>query len=98
MKHVFTLDELDQDDAAYLDIKEDVRDEAEKHGVVTNVTLFDREKDGIVTVRFRDFEAAENFRAASHGRNFSHRKLEVTLAEDKPKFRKSAREEEPDSE
>ncbi|KAH7388709.1 hypothetical protein BKA66DRAFT_56725 [Pyrenochaeta sp. MPI-SDFR-AT-0127] len=98
MKYVFTLDELEEDDAAYLDIKEEVREEAEKHGSVTNVTLFDKEKDGIMTVRFREFEAAESFRAASDGRNFARRKLEVTLAEDKPKFRKSAREEEPDSE
>lgn len=81
-----------------LEVKEDMRDEAERFGPVTNVTLFDKEKDGIVTIRFREFEDAEKFREAVHGRNFAFRKLEATLAEDKPKFKKSPREQEPDSE
>lgn len=97
VKKAFTLAELDEDEAAYLDIKDDFRVEAEKHGSVTNVTLFDKEQDGVMTVRFREFEAAEKFRNATHGRWFDHRQLECTLAEDKPKFKKSARGEEPDS-
>lgn len=98
VKHAFTLKELEEDVGAFLEIKEDMREEAEKHGVVTNVTLFDKEEDGICTIRFRDFEAAESFRAATHGRSFAHVKLEAWLAEDKPKFKKSARGEELDSE
>jgi HIV Tat-specific factor 1 len=98
IKHAFTLDELDEDDAAILEIKEDMRDEAETFGPVTNVTLYDKEPEGILTVRFREFDDAEKFRAAIHGRHFAKRVLEVTLAEDKPRFRKSARGEEPDSE
>jgi len=98
VKHAFTLKELEEDVGALLEIKEDMREEAEKHGAVTNVTLFDQEKDGICTIRFRDFEAAESFRAATHGRSFARVKLEAWLAEDKPKFKKSARGEELDSE
>ncbi|KAF1840855.1 uncharacterized protein K460DRAFT_294821 [Cucurbitaria berberidis CBS 394.84] len=98
LKYAFTIAELDEDDAAYLEIKEEIRDEAAKHGSVTNVNLFDKEEAGIVTVRFREFEAAEKFRDASHGRLFASRNLEATLAEDKPRFKKSARGEEPDSE
>lgn len=89
LKHAFTLEELEEDDAAYLEIKEDFREEAEKHGVVTNVTLFDKEKDGIVTVRFSEFDAAASFCAASDGRGFAGMKLVATLAEDRPKFKKS---------
>ncbi|KAJ4343124.1 hypothetical protein N0V95_006739 [Ascochyta clinopodiicola] len=97
LRYAFTLAELDEDDAAILEIKEDMRDEAETFGDVTNVTLFDKEQDGIITVRFKEFESAEKFRDAIHGRHFGGRKLEVTLAEDKPRFKKSARGEEPDS-
>ena len=97
MRHAFTLAELDEDDAAILEIKEDMREEAETFGDVTNVTLFDKEQDGIITVRFKEFESAEKFRDANNGRHFSGRKLEVTLAEEKPKFKKSAKGEEPDS-
>lgn len=49
---MFTLQELDEDPAAILDIKEDVREECSKFGEVTNVTLYDKEKDGVVSVRF----------------------------------------------
>ncbi|KAF2833323.1 U2 snRNP-associated protein Uap2 [Ophiobolus disseminans] len=97
VKHAFTLEELDEDVEAYLEIKEDMRDEAEKFGDVTNVTLFDREKDGICTIRFREFESAEQFAKANNGRSFAKRKLEVTIAEDRQKFKKAPRAEEPTS-
>ncbi|KAJ4341815.1 hypothetical protein N0V87_001478 [Didymella glomerata] len=97
LRYAFTLAELDEDDAAILEIKEDIREEAETFGEVTNVTLFDKEEDGIIAVRFKEFESAEKFKDAIHGRHFGGRKLEVTLAEDKPRFKKSARGEEPDS-
>lgn len=97
LRYAFTLAELDEDPAALLEIKEDMRDEAETFGDVTNVTLFDKEEDGIIAVRFKEFESAEKFKDAIHGRHFGGRKLEVSLAEDKPRFRKSARGEEPDS-
>jgi len=41
-----------------LDIKEDIREECSKIGDVTNVVLFDKEPEGVVTVRFSDPEAA----------------------------------------
>lgn len=74
-----------------------MRDEAEKIGDVTNVTLFDKEPEGILTIRFKDFDAAEECRDAWNGRSFAHRRLEVTLAEDRPKFKKSNRAEEENS-
>ncbi|KAH7414311.1 hypothetical protein DE146DRAFT_31514 [Phaeosphaeria sp. MPI-PUGE-AT-0046c] len=97
VKHAFTLEELDEDPAALLEIKEDMRDEAEKFGKDPKVTLYDREADGIVTVAFKEFEEAENFRDACNGRNYAKRKLAITIAEDRVKFKKSARTEEPDS-
>lgn len=41
-----------------LDIKEDIREECAKIGEVTNVVLFDREEDGVASVRFADAESA----------------------------------------
>lgn len=59
LKHMFTLQELEEDPAAILDIKEDIREECEKLGHVTNVVLFDKEVDGVSTVRFAESTAAD---------------------------------------
>jgi HIV Tat-specific factor 1 len=58
LKHMFTLKELEEDPAVLLDIKEDVRGECSKFGEVTNVTLFDKEEDGVMSIRFKTPEAA----------------------------------------
>ena len=41
-----------------LEIKEDIREECTKVGDVTNVVLFDKEPDGVASVRFVNAEAA----------------------------------------
>ena len=41
-----------------LEIKEDIREECEKLGQVTNVVLFDKETEGIASVRFANATAA----------------------------------------
>ncbi len=41
LKHMFTLEELQEDPSLLLDLKEDVREEAETIGDVTNVVLYD---------------------------------------------------------
>lgn len=41
LKHAFTLDELEADPGAAIELKEDIREEAESIGTVTNVTLYD---------------------------------------------------------
>jgi hypothetical protein len=53
-------DILQEDPAAILDIKEDIREECSKLGEVTNVVLYDKEQAGVVSVRFSDPEAARN--------------------------------------
>ena len=75
-----------------------MREAAEEYGEVTNCTLYDKEPEGILTVRFREFEPAEKFLADYQGRGYQKRKLALSLAEDKPRFKKSAKGEEPDSE
>jgi HIV Tat-specific factor 1 len=98
IRKAFTLAELAEDDAAILDIKDDMRTAAEECGDVTKVVLFDKEPEGILTVRFRQFEQAEAFVQKVNGRGYSGQKLQVTLAEDRPKFRKSAKGDASDSE
>ena len=50
---------LQEDPAAILDIKEDIREECAKMGPVTNVVLFDKEPSGVASVRYSNTEAAE---------------------------------------
>lgn len=89
LKYMFTLEELDEDPAALLEIKEDIRDECEKLGEVTNVVLFDLEEDGIVSVRFRTAQAADACINLMHGRSFDGRTVQATLASGKEKYRRS---------
>ena len=49
---------LQEDPAAILDIKEDIREECAKMGEVTNVVLFDKEADGVASVRYSNAMAA----------------------------------------
>ena len=41
LRHMFTLDELKDDPTLLLDLKQDVREDAEQIGKVTNVVLYD---------------------------------------------------------
>lgn len=89
LRHMFTLEELDEDPAALLDIKEDIREECSKLGEVTNVVLFDQEEEGIVSVKFATAEAAEACVHLMHGRSFAGRTVEAFFATGKEKFKKS---------
>ena len=57
--HSPRADTLQEDPAAMLDIKEDIREECAKLGDVTNVVLFDKEPAGVASVRFSNATAAE---------------------------------------
>lgn len=89
LQHMFTLRELEEDPAALLEIKEDIRDECSKLGTVTSVVLYDEEEDGIVTVRFKDSESAMACISMMHGRSFGGLKVEASLATGKERFKKS---------
>ncbi|GAB1310326.1 hypothetical protein MFIFM68171_00536 [Madurella fahalii] len=89
LRHMFTLQELKEDPAALLDIKEDIREECAKLGPVTNVVLYDEEEEGIVSVRFQTREAAEACLRLMHGRAFDGRIVEAFFATGREKFRRS---------
>ncbi|KAI9795677.1 MAG: hypothetical protein M1835_005353 [Candelina submexicana] len=89
LKHMFTLDELEEDPAAILDIKEDIREECAKLGEVTNVVLFDKEPDGVASVRYANAEAAKACVRMMDGRFFASQKVEAYISSSNEKFKKS---------
>ncbi|KAI1757128.1 hypothetical protein F4782DRAFT_215677 [Xylaria castorea] len=89
LRHMFTLRELEEDPAAMLEIKEDIRDECSKLGVVTNVVLYDLEEDGIASVKFKTPEAAVACIDVMDGRAFDGRTVRATIASGKEKYRRS---------
>ncbi|KAI0066108.1 hypothetical protein BV25DRAFT_1797157 [Artomyces pyxidatus] len=89
LKHMFTLKELEEDMSLLLDLKEDVREECETLGEVTNVVLYDKEPDGVMTVKFRDPLSAQACIFKMHGRFFAGRKIEASLWAGKQSFKRS---------
>ncbi|KAF2657510.1 hypothetical protein K491DRAFT_323337 [Lophiostoma macrostomum CBS 122681] len=104
IKNAFSLEELDEDVQAISDIKEDFQEAGAEYGTVTNVIVYDREPAGIVTVRFSEEAAAEQFAKKANGMQFGDRGdgvqqyLTAYVAQDKPKFKKSGKGTESDEE
>ncbi|KAF8441368.1 hypothetical protein L210DRAFT_3759977 [Boletus edulis BED1] len=89
LKYMFTLKELDEDASLLLDLKEDVRDECSTLGEVTNVVLYDKEPEGIMTVKFRDPLGAQACVLKMNARFFAGRRIEASLYIGKQRFRRS---------
>ncbi|KAL8929825.1 MAG: hypothetical protein Q9208_000969 [Pyrenodesmia sp. 3 TL-2023] len=90
LKHMFTLKELEDDPAAILDIKEDIREECAKIAPVTNVVLFDKEPDGVASVRFSNAEGAKACVRVMDNRFFAGARVEAYIADGSEKFKKSS--------
>ncbi|KAI4707845.1 hypothetical protein J4E89_007474 [Alternaria sp. Ai002NY15] len=98
IKGMFDVDVMKNDPDNYSDVFEDTMKPAKQIGEVTKVTIWDLEPEGIVTVRFKEFEDAERFVAWKFGgQRYDGRDQVLLLAEDKPRFKKSGRGEIPDS-
>ena len=89
LRHMFTLEELEEDPAALLEIKEDIREECEKLGEVTNVVLYDQEKDGIVSIKFKKVDAAAACVELMDGRSFGGQTVEAFIATGRERFKKT---------
>ncbi|KAJ3570960.1 hypothetical protein NP233_g4065 [Leucocoprinus birnbaumii] len=89
LKHMFTLEDIEKDASLLLDLKEDVRDECATLGEVTNVVLYDKEKDGVMTVKFRDPISAQACVVKMNGRFFDGRRIEASLYVGRQRFRRS---------
>ncbi|CAG8458555.1 6495_t:CDS:10 [Paraglomus occultum] len=89
LKHMFTLEEIEKDVGLILDLKEDIRSECEKLGEVTNVVLYDKEPEGVVSIRFKEPLSAEACILKMNGRFFGGRRVEAGLYDGKRRFQKS---------
>ncbi|KAI2468031.1 hypothetical protein F4781DRAFT_399652 [Annulohypoxylon bovei var. microspora] len=98
LRHMFTLRELDEDPAAMLEIKEDIREECSKLGQVTNVVLYDLEEDGIASVKFKTPEAADACVRLMDGRAFDGRTVRAEVATGRERYKKSGRKQGEDAE
>lgn len=87
--HMFTLAEIDEDPNVVNEIQEDIREEAEKLGKVTNITIFDKEPRGVVTIRFMDSTAARECVKLMNGRHFDGRTVVAETASGDERFKKS---------
>ncbi|CAG8546547.1 13953_t:CDS:10 [Acaulospora colombiana] len=89
LKHMFTLEELEEDVGLILDLKQEIREECEKLGEVTNVILYDKEPDGVVSVKFKEQVSAEACVLKMNGRFFAGRRIEAQIFDGKQKFQKT---------
>ncbi|KAJ3074876.1 hypothetical protein HDU98_009946 [Podochytrium sp. JEL0797] len=89
MKHMFTKDEIDEDPTLLIDLKEEVREECEKLGEVTNVVMYDHSDEGVITVRFKEIESAAKCVEKNNGRYFGGRRLVAYIFDGKEKFKET---------
>jgi HIV Tat-specific factor 1 len=91
LRNVFTLKQIKSEEDLIEELEEDMKEEGEEFGAVKNVTIFDQEEDGVVTVRFSDAAAAKAFRDKCDGRAFDGRTLKASIATGMEKFQKTRR-------
>ncbi|CAG8230849.1 unnamed protein product [Penicillium salamii] len=91
LKHMFDMNELAADPTDMIDISMEIREECEKFGEVTKVTLWDEEPEGVVTVRFKDPEDAIACMEKLKGRYFNKKAIEAYISKSRERFRKSGR-------
>ncbi|KAF9124155.1 hypothetical protein BGW39_008411 [Mortierella sp. 14UC] len=86
LKHMFTLQELEVDPTLLLDLKEDIREECEKCGEVTNVIIYDHHPEGVVSVRFKEKESAELCVKLMSGRFFAGQRVVAEIYDGHTKY------------
>lgn len=75
IKNMFSPEEAIGDDEFYPDLKNDVREEVEKFGEVEVLTVFERNPEGVVAIKFVEPEAAVKCLEVMNGRFFAKRQL-----------------------
>ncbi|KAF9933785.1 hypothetical protein BGZ65_004002 [Modicella reniformis] len=86
LKHMFTIQELERDPSLLLDLKEEIREECEKLGEVSNVIIYDHHPDGVVSVRFKEKESALLCVEMMSGRYFAGQKVEAAIYDGHTKY------------
>ncbi|RSH95372.1 hypothetical protein EHS25_000459 [Saitozyma podzolica] len=89
LKGMFAMQDLDKDPSLLLELKEDVREEAESLGQVTSVILYDKEADGVMTVKFKDAHSAQACVLKMNGRFFDGRRIYAGIYTGKERYQRS---------
>jgi HIV Tat-specific factor 1 len=98
LKHMFTLQELEETPELLLDLNQDIREECSKLGTVTNVIVYDQTPDGVCVVRFKDTASAALCAQRMNGRFFAGRIIEAAVYDGEEKYSKSKADVEQDEE
>jgi HIV Tat-specific factor 1 len=83
---MFTIEELKEDVTLLLDLKDDVRTECAKLGTVTSVKIYDKNPEGVMSVKYADPESALLCIKKMDGRFFGGQKISAYLWDGKEKF------------
>ncbi|CAG8908327.1 unnamed protein product [Penicillium egyptiacum] len=88
LKHMFSLEELEEDPLASIEIQQDIESECSKIGHVTKVVVWDGEADGVVTVRFVASADARRCVQTMSGRYFGGNTVLAYIWDGEEKFNK----------
>ncbi|KAI8062690.1 nuclear mRNA splicing factor-associated protein [Gongronella butleri] len=89
LKNMYTQKELDDEPTLLLELKEDVREECERLGEVTNVILYDKSPGGIISVRFAEPKVAKACVLMMNNRYFAGKQISAEIYDGKTKYQKS---------
>lgn len=74
-KNMFDIEDFEKNPVLITDLRNDMKAECEKFGEVRKVIVFDRNKEGICSVAFTAFEAADACLPVMNGRWFAGRRI-----------------------
>jgi hypothetical protein len=78
LKHIFQLSDLDKDEDAFLhQLEQKVRTECEQWGVVEKITVFSKNHEGVIIVKFTQPTAASTAVTEFNGRELNGRQIEA---------------------
>ncbi|KAG4088533.1 hypothetical protein H8356DRAFT_958600 [Neocallimastix lanati (nom. inval.)] len=87
LKNMFTVEEIEEDPSLILDLKEDVRTECENFGEVTNVVLYEKNPEGVISVRFKDELSVIICIKKMNGRYFGGKRIVAEVYDGKTKYK-----------
>jgi len=86
LKHMFSLEDVFADVNLRKELEEDVMEEAQKCGPVMSIRSYVTSKDGVMSLRFKTIEGAENCLRRWNGRWFDGRQIEAALWDGRSRF------------
>ncbi|KAK1922474.1 hypothetical protein DB88DRAFT_441521 [Papiliotrema laurentii] len=89
LKGMFKPSDLDKEPELLIELKEDVREEAETLGEVTSVVIYDKEEEGVMTIKFKDAVSAQACVMKMNGRWFDGRQISAAVYTGRERFKRS---------